>query len=85
MRRAKRMGRALVLIAVTALVGGEPAGAEIDPGSGLFSWTPLVTGNYTVTVVVSDTGGLTDTTFSQIEVVEDGRLKIYLPVVTKNY
>ena len=29
MRRAKLMGRALVLVAVTALVGGEPAGAEI--------------------------------------------------------
>ena len=61
-----------------------PSGATINPSSGLFSWKPMETGTYTVTVVVTDTGGLTDSTNSRISVVEDGGQQIYLPVVIKS-
>ncbi|MEM8532545.1 MAG: putative Ig domain-containing protein, partial [Chloroflexota bacterium] len=44
-------------------LSGEPSGANIDSGSGLFSWTPTNAqgpGIYTFTVIVSDTAPLTD-------------------------
>src|SRR5262249_6160577 len=40
-----------------SLDGGSPAGASINPATGVFSWTPAVgqsTGATTITVVVSD-------------------------------
>jgi hypothetical protein len=38
------------------LAPGAPPGAAIDPVSGVFTWTPALTGTYTVTVGVSDDG-----------------------------
>ena len=39
-----------------SLAAGAPAGASIDPSSGVFSFTPTAAGNETVTVVVTDDG-----------------------------
>jgi Putative Ig domain/PKD domain len=33
---------------------GAPAGAQIDPASGVFNWTPIAPGNYSLTVRVTD-------------------------------
>jgi uncharacterized repeat protein (TIGR01451 family) len=61
-----------------------PSGANIITSTGLFSWTPAVTGAYTVTVVVTDIDGLTDSTNALITVIEGSERQIYLPVVVKN-
>lgn len=48
---------------LTYSLSGEPSGASIDSGSGLFSWTPTNAqgpGVYTFTVIASDTAPLTD-------------------------
>ncbi len=39
-----------------SLKGGAPAGASIDPVSGLFTWTPATPGDYPITVQVADNG-----------------------------
>lgn len=36
-------------------LSSEPAGATIDPLTGAFSWTPSSTGNFSATVIVTDT------------------------------
>ncbi|HYG57412.1 MAG TPA: tandem-95 repeat protein, partial [Symbiobacteriaceae bacterium] len=46
--------------AVTYSLVDPPAGAAIDPDTGAFSWTPGTAGTYTITVRVTDGGGLTD-------------------------
>ena len=48
--------------ALTYSLIGPPAGASINPTSGLFSWTPAATGSFAVTVRVADNGSpvLTD-------------------------
>ena len=56
-----------------SISGGMPAGASIDPVSGLFSWTPDESqGNatYAITIQVSDNGGLTDSTTVNVTVNE---------------
>ncbi len=37
-----------------------PSGASFLPGTGKFSWTPAVIGIYSITFIVTDSGGLTD-------------------------
>ena len=37
-----------------------PSGASFLPDTGKFSWTPAVIGTYSVTFMVTDSGGLTD-------------------------
>jgi hypothetical protein len=39
-----------------ALAPGSPAGAAIDPITGLFNWTPTAPGTNTITVLVTDNG-----------------------------
>jgi len=39
---------------LTYSLDGAPEGAVIDPSSGVFSWTPSETGEYTFTVLVND-------------------------------
>ena len=39
-----------------SLDAGSPAGATIDPSSGVFTWSPTVAGTYPVTVIVQDDG-----------------------------
>ena len=53
-----------------SLASDVPAGANINPATGVFNWTPTVGSVYTVTVQVSDDGVLvlTDTTDVRIEV-----------------
>ncbi len=59
-----------------ALEPGFPAGASIDPATGLFRWIPAEAdgpGAYDVTVRVVDNRGLADTQSFSIEVKEVGR------------
>ena len=54
-------------------LSGEPSGASIDSGSGLFSWTPTNAqgpGVYTFTVIVSDTAPLTDSEEIAVTVID---------------
>src|SRR6185503_241352 len=39
-----------------SLGAGAPAGATIGAASGVFSWTPSATGNFPVTIIVTDNG-----------------------------
>ncbi|HEX2622927.1 MAG TPA: putative Ig domain-containing protein [Phototrophicaceae bacterium] len=52
-----------------SLGAGAPAGAAIDANSGAFTWTPAATGDFNVTVVVSD-GNSTDQETITISVSE---------------
>jgi hypothetical protein len=47
-----------------------PPGATIDPSTGEFSWMPTAAGTFTVTVRVTDAGGLSDTTTLTLIVTE---------------
>lgn len=40
-----------------SLGAGAPSGASINASSGVFTWTPSASGNYTVTVIATDTLG----------------------------
>jgi D-alanyl-D-alanine carboxypeptidase len=60
---------------------GTPAGAAIDPVSGLFTWTPTESqgpGNYRITVRVTDSGvpNLADTRSFTVVVSEDNRAPV---------
>jgi hypothetical protein len=46
--------------ALTYSLNGAPAGAEIHPTTGEFSWTPTATGHFNVTVIVTDAKGFSD-------------------------
>ena len=39
---------------------GSPTGAAIDPATGEFTWTPMVSGEFTIYVTVTDIHGLSD-------------------------
>ena len=67
-----------------SLAGGSvPAGAAIDPVSGVFTWTPGETqdGDHTFDVVVSD-GELSDTETIMIKVGEVNQAPVVAPVAT---
>jgi hypothetical protein len=56
-----------------SLGAGAPAGASIDPASGVFRWTPSEAqgpGTYTITIVATDDGGLSDSTTVEVTVGE---------------
>jgi uncharacterized repeat protein (TIGR01451 family) len=58
---------------VYSLDAGAPAGAGIDPITGAFAWTPTEEqgpGEYTITVRVTDDGGLSDSEIISIAVAE---------------
>jgi VCBS repeat-containing protein len=60
-------------------LAGAPAGASIDPTSGVFTWTPAAPGTYTFDVVVSD-GSLADSETITVTVSEPV-FYLYLPLM----
>ncbi len=65
-----------------SLDAGAPAGATINPNTGLFSWTPTEAqgpGSYSITVRVTDDGdpALSDTTTFSIEVGEQNQPPVF--------
>jgi hypothetical protein len=67
-------------------LNGAPAGAGLDPGSGVFSWTPTdahAPGSYEVTVQATDSGSppLNNTFTYTIEVAERGTTVIVAEAV----
>jgi cyclophilin family peptidyl-prolyl cis-trans isomerase len=56
-----------------ALGAGAPAGATINAATGLFQWTPSEAqgpGTFTITIVVTDSGGLSDSQSFSVTVTE---------------
>jgi cyclophilin family peptidyl-prolyl cis-trans isomerase len=56
-----------------SLGAGAPAGASIDPASGVFRWTPSEAqgpGTFMITIVATDDGGLSDSTTVEVTVRE---------------
>ncbi len=56
-----------------SLGAGAPAGAAIDPDTGVFTWTPSEAqgpGTFTISIVAMDAGGLSDTTTVAVTVRE---------------
>ncbi|MDZ4784123.1 MAG: putative Ig domain-containing protein [Planctomycetia bacterium] len=56
-----------------SLGSGAPAGATINPTTGLFEWAPSEAqgpGAFTITIVVTDSGGLSDTETFTVNVTE---------------
>jgi hypothetical protein len=47
-----------------------PQGAGLDPATGAFSWTPEVSGQYRVTFVATDPGGLTDSSTVMLTAID---------------
>ncbi len=67
-----------------SLDDGAPAGASIDPASGLFTWTPTTTGLFVVTIRVTDSGSPAGEDLETILItVTKGGYMVYLPVVIK--
>ncbi len=71
-----------------SLTGNVPAGAEIDPSTGFFSWTPSEAqgpGSYTLTVRVTDDGAgpLSDQTSFDVNVTEVNAPPVLDPIGDK--
>jgi uncharacterized repeat protein (TIGR01451 family)/CSLREA domain-containing protein len=68
------------------LDAGAPAGASIDPASGEFSWTPVITGQYPITVRVTDNGSpMLDDSETITITVDEIHAVIFLPLALKNH
>jgi hypothetical protein len=52
-----------------SLAEGSPAGASIDPATGVFKWSPLAAGVYSVTVLATDNGTPRLTASSEFTIV----------------
>jgi cyclophilin family peptidyl-prolyl cis-trans isomerase len=66
-----------------SLGAGAPAGASIDPTTGLFTWTPTAANNpglYNITLRATDTSNLTGTTTLQVLVIQPNRAPVITPV-----
>lgn len=64
-------------------LGTAPQGATIDPATGLFTWTPSEDqggARYPVTVVVTDSNGLSETATFQIDVAEANQAPLIAPI-----
>ena len=57
---------------ITFSLTSPPAGASIDPSTGVITWVPTVPGLQTLTVVATDTDSLTDTQAWVVDVRIDG-------------
>ncbi|MGB1249478.1 MAG: Ig-like domain-containing protein [Candidatus Promineifilaceae bacterium] len=60
-----------------------PAGAVIDPSTGLFSWPNVMTGTTVITVQVTDNGIPPLASTSQFT-IETGLIYVYLPIVVRD-
>jgi len=54
--------------ALTFSLDAAPAGASIDPAAGVFTWTPMASGEFTFDVKVTDSRGLFDTQTVTVDV-----------------
>jgi uncharacterized repeat protein (TIGR01451 family) len=68
------------------LDAGAPAGTSIDPASGAFAWTPVMTGEYPITIRVTDDGSPTLDDAETITItVNEVNAVIFLPLALRNH